>query len=761
MDAASAARTVAELDAELAVLADLVELAQRVRRAGADRKWTELRTLLLDEESMYDPDGSRRKVIIFTEHRDTLNYLVDQVRDLLGRDEAVVTVHGGVRREARRAAQERFTQDTDTRVMVATDAAGEGLNLQRAYLMVNYDLPWNPNRIEQRFGRIHRIGQTEVCRLWNLVADDTREGAVFLRLLDKVEEQRRAYRGKVFDVLGEAFEGRPLRELLVEAVRYGDQPEVRARLHQVIDAEVGAGLDKLLAERALYRDTLADADVQQLRLRMEEARARRLQPHYVRAFFTEAFRLLGGTMAAREGGRYEITYVPGEVRDRDRQVGLAGPVVRRYERVCFDRDDVRVPGKPVASLIAPGHPLLDAVVDLVVQRYGPLLKQGAVLVDGDDPGEEPRLLVALTQQITDGQDPARTVSKRFEFVELRRDGTAASAGPAPYLDYRPPDREEGAHLKPVLEEPWLASSAEEHAVTWAVEHGMSEHFAEVRERVEHSVQRTRGQVRQRLTQEINYWDARHAELLDRAAAGQNLRITPETADRRARDLERRLEKRLAELDADEALRPLPPVVAGGALVVPYRLLERLAGRREEPVAAYARETAEVERRAVDAVLATEWRLGRPPVELPRNNKGFDICSFTPDGHPQRGAVRPQRRPVPAGAGAGEPGRCGAGRGALPDRPVLPDRLRRLRGERGAPALGRDVVPRRGATVGCPHNSPGSSWAGFSCQTGGPSPPLWVRTESVVVPGLEDDDLLLCYKVDKPVFIGDATRPCPR
>ena len=82
---------------------------------------------------------------------------------------------------------ELFPQDPDCRVLVATDAAGEGLNLQRAHLMVNYDLPWNPNRIEQRFGRIHRIGQTEVCHLWNLVAEGTREGAVFLRLLEKLE----------------------------------------------------------------------------------------------------------------------------------------------------------------------------------------------------------------------------------------------------------------------------------------------------------------------------------------------------------------------------------------------------------------------------------------------------------------------------------------------------------------------------------------------------------------------------------------------
>jgi hypothetical protein len=307
-------------------------------------------------------------------------------------------------------------------------------------------------------------------------------------------------------------------------------------------------------------------------------------------------------------------------------------VLRRYERVCFEREQVRVPGKPKADLIAPGHPLLDAVVDLVVERYGTLLKQGAVLVDGNDPGEEPRLLVALTQQIVDGHSPARTVSKRFEFVEIRRDGTAASAGSAPYLDYRPPKEDENPYIEAILAEPWLASGAEDVAVNWAIEHGMSDHFSEVQERVRTITQRTRVQVRQRLTQEINYWDARHAELLDQAAAGRTLKIKPETALRRARDLERRLEKRLAELDADAALRPLPPVVAGGALVVPQGLLDRLAGRRDQPILTYARDTAEVDRRAVAAVMAAERRLGREPTEMPHNNKGYDIRSLTPDGH---------------------------------------------------------------------------------------------------------------------------------
>ena len=174
--------------------------------------------------------------MIFTEHRDTLTYLESRITTLLGRKEAVVVIHGGMGREERMKVQEAFKHDPEVQVLLATDAAGEGINLQRAHLMVNYDLPWNPNRLEQRFGRIHRIGQTEVCHLWNLVAEETREGDVYRKLLEKLEQARQALGGQVFDVLGKLqFEGRPLRDLLIEAIRYGDQPEVRARLTQVVD----------------------------------------------------------------------------------------------------------------------------------------------------------------------------------------------------------------------------------------------------------------------------------------------------------------------------------------------------------------------------------------------------------------------------------------------------------------------------------------------------------------------------------------------
>ena len=182
-------------------------------------------------------------------------------------------------------------------MLVATDAAGEGINLQRAHLVVNYDLPWNPNRIEQRFGRVHRIGQTEVCHLWNLVADDTRESQVYLRLLTKLEQMRETFDGQVYDVLGEALSGRELRSLLLDAIRYGDLPEVRARINQVIEHDVEARVVKAINEPVLAAETIGYGDVDRIRKQMEEASLRRLQPHYIQSFFPQALKDCGGKLA--------------------------------------------------------------------------------------------------------------------------------------------------------------------------------------------------------------------------------------------------------------------------------------------------------------------------------------------------------------------------------------------------------------------------------------------------------------------------------
>jgi superfamily II DNA or RNA helicase len=634
LDQATAARTVAELKAEIEILKGLEEQARRVRHSGTDRKWDELRTLLLNEGEMFDVHGHRRKLVIFTEHRDTLNYLIDRIGGLIGRPDAIVAIHGGLGRDDRRKAQELFTQDKTVEILIATDAAGEGINLQRAHLMVNYDLPWNPNRLEQRFGRIHRIGQTEVCHLWNLVAEETREGEVWKRLLEKLEEERKALGGGVFDILGKLFRDQPLRALLIEAIRYGDDPETKARLTRAVDNLVDRERCRdLLEERALARDSMNAAAVRRIREDMERADARRLQPHYIASFFLEAFKLVGGTCHQREEKRFEITRVPSAIRSRDRQIGRGSPVLDRYERVTFEKSLIAAPGLPLAAFVCPGHPLLDATIDLVQERYRDLFKRGAVLVDPDDPADDVRVLYYLEHSITDGRldsnGQRRVASRQVHFIETDREGGVRTSGYAPYLDYRPVSDEERPLIAKILEDPRLREDLEARAVGHAVAQLVPKHLDEVRNRREELVQKTKVAVKDRLTKEINYWDHRAEELRAQEQAGRTPRLNSAKARQRADELQGRLKKRLADLELERQLSALPPLVVGGALVIPVGLLAHLRGALHQDAAAV--ETGRIEHLAMEAVMAAERSLGYEPRDVSADRCGYDIESRVPPG----------------------------------------------------------------------------------------------------------------------------------
>jgi len=632
VDQATAARTVAELKAEIEQLNQIEQLALKVKRSGKDKKWEELSNLLQNETELFDAYGHRRKLVLFTEHRDTLNYLADRIRTLIGRSEAVVMIHGGMGREQRKKAEESFKQDVTVQVLLATDAAGEGINLQRAHLMVNYDLPWNPNRLEQRFGRIHRIGQTEVCHLWNLVAEETREGEVYLTLLRKLDLEQKALGGKVFDVLGKAIAGKDLRDLLIEAIRYGDRPDIRAKLNQVVSDRLDQQrLRELLEERALSRDTMDASGVQQIREDMDRMEARRLQPHFIAAFFLEAFTNLGGTAKQREPKRYEITHVPAVVRSQDQRIGVREPILRSYERICFEKGLINVPGKPPAAFICPGHPLLEAVTEITLDRHRDLLKQGAVLVDESDVEEKVRALVYLEHAIqdasTDSSGKRRVVSRRMQYVEIDAEGNTQNAGYAPYLNYRPLREEEKTFVTPVLEQDWLKNNLELYATKYAIAHLMPEHLREVKGRKEDLVAKTIKAVKERLTKEIYYWDQQAEQLKQQEAAGKvNAKINSAKARTRADELESRLQKRLTELEQERKLSPLPPVVVGGALVIPIGFLQRLQGKRQSEAALFARETKRVEMLAMQAVMAAEQALGHEPRDVSRAKCGYDIES---------------------------------------------------------------------------------------------------------------------------------------
>ncbi len=634
---ATTAGTVEQLEIEVRTLSGLAAMARDVLRSGKDTKWTQL-DRILDDDLMIDADGNRRKLIIFTEPKDTLHYLAEKVRARLGKPEAVAVIHGGVTREERRKVVEQFMQDRDMLVLIANDAAGEGVNLQRGHLMVNYDLPWNPNRIEQRFGRIHRIGQTEVCHLWNLVAADTREGEVYARLLEKLEAARVALGGRVYDVLGELFEGMALRDLLFEAIRYGEQEDVKARLFNVVDGAVDQGhLLQLLERRALTNDSMPQARVHELRIEMERAEAQRLQPYHIQSFLVEAFKQLGGQIKRREEGRWEITHVPISIRERDRQIGSGAPIQRKYERICFEKSKIHQ--QPVAAFVCPGHPLLESVISLIREQYDHLMKRGAILVDDTDPGEEITALFLLEHSVQDGRPTAtgkvHIISERLQFTTINSKGDATNAGIAPHLNLRPAKSEEIALAQTLLDEDWLRKDLEKTAVRFATLELARHHVAEVKTRRLPGIDKVEREVQARLKKEINYWDARAFELKEEERAGKKTRLNWQNAQRRAEDLAERLKRRMEVLKQERFISARPPRVRGGMVVIPHGLLKALGpapemagaeanGFSEDPVA-----RREIELAAMAAVVEAETALGNTPTDVSADKVGYDIASYDP------------------------------------------------------------------------------------------------------------------------------------
>lgn len=628
LDLLTASRSVGELKTELAVLGKLVEKAKLVHSLQEDRKWLELQSILT-HSIPGESAAEAKKFIIFSEHKDTLDYLQEKTTKLLG-EGAVVAIHGGNSRAERTKAREAFTQNPLVQVLVATDAAGEGLNLQRAHLMVNYDLPWNPNRIEQRFGRIHRIGQTEVCRLWNLIASGTREGDVFKTLLSKIEQQSIAYNGNIFNVLGQGpvFDGDSLRDLLIKAIKYGSDPAKRAEMNIVIDAGVAAGLDELKAEQALYEAINSSVDVEQIRREMEELQTRRLQPGFIEGFFTPAFKRLAGALTLKEAGRFEIKKVPQSLMDFASQQPHIPPLASAYERVTFSRTAVKVENQLIAHLIAPGSALMTAVVEKTIEDLSYSVKQGAILVDrSQKQSDEPAVLFALQQEINNSK--GEVVDKHFDFIEVTSSGIGSYSNTAPYIDYESPTAAELEQITSKILPNLETGALEARAREIALEKLVTKDKPALKERISSQVAKIRHQVVERLDQEITYWLAEETRRsLEKHPQSQKEAMK---ARDRAKELMLRKTKRLKELDQEEQLMSGSPVIRTAAIIVPSSLL--FSNEEERIKFAKDQEAIKiVERRAVDLVLKVEKSRGREPEEMPRNNKGFDIISRTKDGH---------------------------------------------------------------------------------------------------------------------------------
>ncbi|WP_067710520.1 helicase-related protein [Nocardia yamanashiensis] len=413
-----------ELEAELELLRPLLIRAQETERLDTETKFGELWTIL---ETYGVGDDPSKKLLIFTEHRDTLDFLVEKLRTRF----TVATIHGKMR-PAERVAAERAFRET-AQIMVATEAAGEGINLQFCHLMVNYDIPWNPNRLEQRMGRIHRIGQTEDVHIFNFVAANTKEGRVLATVLGKLEAMRRneLLGDQIFDVVGEILSGYRLRDLLESVISEQRTPsEVLA----VLGADNGRFDERIIARmQELSEKALATGhiDWQLHRRATGRAEERRLAPGYLARFFLDAVDYLGGRAEERlDRASLRVVSTPDILIARDRDRGGVRQLQPRYERITFDKGVATNPvaqdaevGAPRPELCGPGHVLFDALLEYLTERTDQDLERGAVFHDSTLDG--PALLHVLEGQVLDGH--GSTVHRGMACV-LEHDGQFQTIG---------------------------------------------------------------------------------------------------------------------------------------------------------------------------------------------------------------------------------------------------------------------------------------------------------------------------------------------
>lgn len=616
----------AEIRAEIELVEELARLANDVKRLPhGDAKWAKV-IEAFDNPVMRGADGHRRKVVVFTEFRDTLAYLVERFQKWIGDDEAVVAIQGGMDRATRLRVEQAFKQDPKVRVLVATDAAGEGINLQVTNQMINYDLPWNPNRMEQRFGRIHRIGQRETCYLWNLVAVGTREGDVYKCVLEKLNEIRHELDDSVFDIVGELLEGVSLADAMVEAVRNPGTPLERVEaLEKLLGSVDIENARRIKSERSLV---LVDDpfDVGEVYKEFQRVQARRLQPYLLEDFFLRAMRAFRGGLERREPGRYQVTTLPPAVRNTARDLRI-GPILERYQRVCFDKDRAKLDGALEADVLDVSHPLMRTVVQHTLNTHGAVLRLGSILIDPENRTAHPRVLV-VTRSDVRGWDAAgvqRTLQEAILFHEVGPDLVVRDAGPAPHLELHPASE---AQMKKAGEyvDAKLVGMAQGRVIEHVAGDAAEKAFQSYKTRHVARIQRVREQVQQGLSAEIMRLDALAYKYDQEARSGKKTKLTADGLRARRDRLRQQMDQRLRSLDREERLERGGPEIVALAVILPQILLEEgievamttLDGRRR------------IQRAALDAVLEVERRLGNAPRDVEELKLGYDIESASPD-----------------------------------------------------------------------------------------------------------------------------------
>jgi hypothetical protein len=535
------------------------------------------------------------KLLVFTEARATLDYLAEKIRSW---GYKVCTIHGNMNLEARIKAEEEFRHTAQ--VMVATEAAGEGVNLQFCWMMVNYDIPWNPNRLEQRMGRIHRYGQKHpIVFIFNMVAVNTREGRVLKRLFEKIEMMKEHLGAeKVYDVIGDILENAGAEEML-RRVALGEREVAEAE--EEIDAisveQTKKEISKLIGEALAIR-----VDERWSREKARLSEENKLIPEYLENFFVRAFETIAGKEKVRRRGDgfLSVKWVPSEVKDVSYEFRMRyGLVDDRYPKFTFDKDLLEE--EETADFVCPGHPLMEAVVQKVLERFGPELRRGAIFEDPD--GELNGMIWFLEGAVSDGT--GQIVGKRMFAAYAPQDGQIKQIRPSVLWDLKPGAAESATDMAD-------ATSCRSEVIS----HVISNEFEDFRRSLLDERNRELAIKKKyslaALDGRIFDLDARMTEYLEKGGNEEDVAYQNWDRDmQRLKHEKRNMEERLRR---EAHLTLTPPMVMGIAAVVPAAGAGRIS---RDP---------EIEAIGIRVAMEYERKRGRRPVDVSNKKLGYDIVS---------------------------------------------------------------------------------------------------------------------------------------
>lgn len=627
----------ATLREDIGRLSNLILKARLLEQREIESKLNKLHEVLYAQGVFADP---KMKLLLFTEHKDTLDFLVEKLKAW---GLSVTQIHGGMKIGDRNTPGTRIYAEREFRetcqVMVATEAAGEGINLQFCWFMINYDIPWNPMRLEQRMGRIHRYGQEKDCLIINFVSTNTREGRVLQQLFERIRtiendlDPKRT--GKVFNVLGEVFPANLLERMVRDMyARNLTEEIIKDRIIEQVDTErfkrITASTLEGLARRELNLASIVGKSA--------EAKERRLVPEVIEGFFLSAGPVAG--IASRETKKGSHIYRVGKIPRALWRIGEAleprfGRLGHEYHTIAFDKQHLS--GDQTLEWVTPGHCLFETVREYVQQEVQQDLRKGAVFYDLHR--SEPAILDVFSASIRDGR--GNILHERLFVVESSENGTMIVRQPTLFLDLSPAPAgtPPGSSWRP-------SRDAVEHTLIKGALMGFLDENQQQRRKQTDIISR---HVEISLKELIHRQSTRMAELIEEQQSGNpspliaaNIKLT----DDRLLELNERLERRQAELMQERNCSIAGIRHHGSAWVLPHP-------DRSAPAIAPMVRDDEIERIAVMKVIAEEEARGWVVKSVEKENRGFDLISHRPHPEDPDTAIEVRFIEVKGRAGVGE------------------------------------------------------------------------------------------------------------